>query len=131
MSRRESKMLQAVVDTIDRHEASITAAYLKRWWCEAPETFAVARDRKGSDAGFYCIFDPNSVPGWLCREDPVARAWLNHLNGQPLPRQLRAFILRRWLSAEMAKRRPPFRRPAGWTSSANIWSFVRTCGAYT
>jgi len=91
---------QAIVDTIDRHEPSVTAAYLKRWWREAPETFAVARDRNGSVAGFYCVFDPNSVPGRLCGEDPVTRAWLNHLDGQPLPRQQRALFLRRWLSVQ-------------------------------
>jgi hypothetical protein len=91
---------QAILDIIDRHEARITGAYLKRWWREAPETFAVARDRNGSVAGFYCVFDPNSVPGRLCSEDPVTRAWLNHLDGHPLPRQQRALFLRRWLSAQ-------------------------------
>lgn len=90
----------AIVDTIDCHEPSVTATYLKRWWREAPETFAVARDRNGSVAGFYCVFDPNSVPGRLCGEDPVTRAWLNHLDGQPLPRQQRALFLRRWLSVQ-------------------------------
>jgi hypothetical protein len=90
----------SILDIIDRHEDSATACYLKRWWSEAPATFAVARDRNASVAGFYCVFDPASVPARLCGEDPVTRAWLNHLDGQPLPRQQRALFLRRWLSAQ-------------------------------
>src|SRR5580704_5924854 len=91
---------QPILDIIDRHENSVAACYMRRWWSEAPETFAVARDRNGSVAGFYCVFDPANVPGRLCGEDPVTRAWLNHLDRQPLPRRQRALFLRRWLSAE-------------------------------
>jgi hypothetical protein len=91
---------QAILDIIDQHEHSLTARYLKRWWSEAPQTFAVASDRNGSVAGFYCVFDPVSAPSRLCGEDPVTRAWLNHLDAQPLPRQQRALFLRRWLSAQ-------------------------------
>jgi hypothetical protein len=91
---------QAILDTIDRHESPAIAGYLKRWWSQTPETFAVARDCGGSAAGFYCVFDPNSVHGRLCGEDPVTRAWLDHLDRQPLPRQQRALFLRRWLSAQ-------------------------------
>ena len=91
---------RALFDIVEQHESLVTASYLKRWWSEAPETFAVARDRKGSVAGFYCVFDPSSVPARLCREDPVTRAWLDHLDRQPMPRQQRALFLRRWLSAQ-------------------------------
>ncbi|MGA3190637.1 MAG: winged helix-turn-helix domain-containing protein [Bryobacteraceae bacterium] len=91
---------QAILDIIDRHENPAAARYMRRWWSEAPDTFAVARDRNGSVAGFYCIFDPVNVPEGLCGGDPVTRAWLNHLDRQPLPRQQRALFLRRWLSAE-------------------------------
>jgi hypothetical protein len=91
---------QAILDIIDQHENAVDAGYLKRWWGEAPETFAVTRDRNGSVAGFYCIFDPSNVSARLCREDPVTRAWLDHLNRQPLPPQQRALFLRRWLSAQ-------------------------------
>jgi Transcriptional regulatory protein, C terminal len=90
---------QAILDIIDDHENAVTAGDLKRWWSEAPETFAVTRDRNGSVAGFYCVFDPLSVSARLCRQDPVTRAWLDHLNGHPLPPQQRALFLRRWLSA--------------------------------
>jgi hypothetical protein len=91
---------QAILDIMDDHENAVSARDMKRWWSEAPETFAVTRDRNGSVAGFYCVFDPSSVSARLCGEDPVTRAWLDHLNGQPLPRQQRALFLRRWLSAQ-------------------------------
>ncbi len=90
----------AILDIVQTHENSVTARYLARWWSEAPETFAVARDRKGRVAGFYLVFDPTHVPGWLCGEDPVTRAWLDHLDRQPMPHQQRALFLRRWLSAD-------------------------------
>jgi hypothetical protein len=91
---------QAILNIIDDHENAVNASYLKRWWSEAPQTFAVTRDRNGAVAGFYCIFDPSSVSARLSAEDPVTRAWLNHLDKQPLPRQQRALFLRRWLSAQ-------------------------------
>jgi len=91
---------QAILDIVGDHENAMAARYMKRWLREAPETFAVTRDRHGSVAGFYCIFDPLSVSARLCGEDPVTRAWLDHLRGQPLPRQQRALFLRRWLSAQ-------------------------------
>jgi hypothetical protein len=40
------------------------------------------------------------VPARLGREDPVTRAWLDHLKREPLPRQQCALFLRRWLSAQ-------------------------------
>jgi hypothetical protein len=91
---------RAILDIIERHEDSASARYLSRWWSEAPETFAVTRDWKGVVAGFYSVFDPLNVPGRLCRDDPVTRDWLGHLDRQPMPRQQRALFLRRWLSAE-------------------------------
>ncbi len=91
---------EAILAIIDRHETAAGARHLKAWCKEAPETFAVARDRNGSVAGFYCVFDPANVPARLCGQDPVTRAWLNHLDTQPLPRQQRALFLRRWLSAQ-------------------------------
>jgi hypothetical protein len=95
-----TKDAQAILDIIDRHENAVAARYMRRWWSEAPETFSVARDRNGCVAGFYCIFDPATLTGRLCGEDPVTRAWLKHLERQPLPRQQRALFLRRWISAE-------------------------------
>ena len=95
-ARREDEA--AILDCIERHESKNTARYLKRWWKQAPETFSVARDQQGAAAGFYCVFDPATVPAQLCQEDPVTHAWLDHLRRQPVARQ-RTLFLRRWLSA--------------------------------
>ena len=89
----------AILDMIHSWESPDTAPHLERWWREAPETFFVARDHRNSVGGFYCIFDPMTVPGQPCRKDPVTRAWLEHMDRQPMPRQQRALFLRRWLSA--------------------------------
>jgi hypothetical protein len=91
---------RAILDIVEQHENSVTASYLTKWWRSAPEAFSVARDRGGAVAGFYLVFEPSNVPGALCREDPVTRAWLDHLDRQPMPRQQKALFLRRWLSAE-------------------------------
>jgi hypothetical protein len=91
---------QAIVNIVERHEHPVLARTLRKWWSEAPETFAVTRDRNGGVAGFYCAFDPTSAPKCLSREDPVTRAWLDHLDQQPMPRQQRALFLRRWFAAE-------------------------------
>lgn len=88
----------AILDIIERHESLNTAPYLKRWWRDTPEAFLVARGQKGAAEGFYCVFDPANVPAQLCHEDPVTRAWLDHMGRQPIPRQ-RVLFLRRWLSA--------------------------------
>lgn len=97
-ARREDG--RAILEIIERHENLVSARHLTRWWSETPETFAVTRHRAGSVAGFYCVFDPADVAGWLCREDPLTRGWLAHLDRHPMPRQQRALFLRRWLSAE-------------------------------
>jgi len=90
----------AILDIIERHEHPEIAPFLRDWWSEASRTFSVARDGNGSVAGFYCAFDPASASQPLLEEDPVTRAWLNHLDQQPMPRQQRALFLRRWLAIE-------------------------------
>jgi hypothetical protein len=88
----------AILAIVERHQSRNTAGYLKRWWTEVPESFLVVRGEKGTAEGFYCVFDPGSVPARLCQEDPVTRAWLDHMKRQPVPHQ-RVLFLRRWLSA--------------------------------
>ena len=89
-----------ILDAIDRHESAATGEPLAKWWQRAPETFAVTRDRKGKVVGFYCIFEPSRLPERYLHEDPITRAWMDHLDRQPLPHQQRALFLRRWLDSE-------------------------------
>ena len=89
----------AILEIISDHEGPAMSRSLIQWWKRAPETFVVARDRKGLVAGFYCAFD-SAVHARLNPDDPIVRAWLGHLDQQPLPRQQRALLFRRWLSAK-------------------------------
>ena len=89
-----------ILEIIGLHESPELAEVLHGWWTRAPETFSVARDRKGAVAGFYCAFDPGGLPARALREDPVTRGWTEHLEQQPVPRNQRVLFLRRWLSAE-------------------------------
>jgi DNA-binding winged helix-turn-helix (wHTH) protein len=89
----------AIHEIISRHEGPDMAGSLIQWWTRAPETFAVTRDRKGIVAGFYCAFDPTRYSRGHA-DDPVVRTWIDHLEQQPVPRQQRALLLRRWLAAD-------------------------------
>ncbi len=88
----------AVMAIVEKHEGPLGARCLDKLWTHAPETFCVARDRKGSIAGLYCAFDPRAIQARAYRDDPVVRGWLDHLEEHPIPRKQRAFFLRRWLS---------------------------------
>jgi hypothetical protein len=90
----------AVLGMIEAHEGPVSVRCLEKLWSQAIETFSVARDRKGAVAGFYCAFDPRAIHAHAYRDDPVVRAWMNHLQDHPIPRKQRAFFLRRWLSRE-------------------------------
>jgi ABC-type cobalamin/Fe3+-siderophores transport system ATPase subunit len=89
----------AIAQVISDHEGPVMSRSLIEWWKRAPETFVVTRDRKGIVAGFYCALDP-AMHARLNGDDPIVRAWMGHLDQQPLPRQQRALFLRRWLSAK-------------------------------
>jgi Transcriptional regulatory protein, C terminal/AAA ATPase domain len=87
-----------ILGTIQAHEGPLGARCLTRLWNYAPETFSVARDRKGAAVGFYCSFDPRTTPAQAYKDDPLVQKWLEHLDGHPIPRKQRVFFLRRWLS---------------------------------
>jgi len=91
---------QRILEIISDHETPALAGPLAKWWTRAPETFFVARDHKGTVVGFYVAVDPGKFPERVHSEDPVTRAWIEHLDRLPLPRQQRALFLRRWLAAE-------------------------------
>jgi Transcriptional regulatory protein, C terminal len=83
-----------------RHEGPDAAALLERWWCEAPETFSVVRDRGGAVAGFFSLFEGSMLRPRLVAGDPVLEAWACDLREHPLPKGQLALGFRRWLDAE-------------------------------
>jgi hypothetical protein len=105
----ESGDEQQILTIISRHEAPPMNRSLVQWWNKAPETFLVARDRKGTVAGFYCVFEPSRYKK-LRIDDPIVRAWMDHLDENPVPRQQRALFLRRWLAAETGEAPSPGKR---------------------
>lgn len=82
----------------ERHEGLEAAACLSRWWTVARATFSAAYDPSGKIAGFYCLFEPGSIPRRLLQQDPVTKGWLAHLRQDPIPKGQRVLFLRRWLS---------------------------------
>ena len=73
-------------------------AFLEAWWRQAPETFRVARDTEGAVRGVSSLCLPQDAPRALLRDDPVARAVLEHLRREPVPPGQRV-LLNRWSHA--------------------------------
>ncbi|MGC2330188.1 MAG: winged helix-turn-helix domain-containing protein [Candidatus Acidiferrales bacterium] len=96
-----------------RHEGRQAAACLSRWWAAAPQTFSAAYDQTGKIAGFYCLFQPTSIPRKLLQQDPVVKGWLSHLRKDPIPKGQSVLFLRRWLS-ESAGEVPSAVQAACW-----------------
>jgi hypothetical protein len=82
------------------YEGPQETALLDRWWEDFPAAFHVAREGDGSVAGFYCIFDPDTVdPAWMM-SDPLTRGWWQHLESTRTSKNHTALFLRRWLSRD-------------------------------
>jgi hypothetical protein len=88
----------AIRDLCERHEGAAAVKALCEWWTGAPETFSVVRDQAGRTVGFYCLCGAANIPEPVRRADPVVRAWLEHLDRDPLQKNETALFLRRWLS---------------------------------
>src|SRR6202008_2137666 len=82
----ESGDKQQIVAIIPRHEGPAMCKSLVQWWNKAPEPFMVARDRKGTLAGFYYPFGPGRYRS-LRIDDPVVGAGMDHLDENSVPRQ--------------------------------------------
>jgi Transcriptional regulatory protein, C terminal/AAA ATPase domain len=96
----QARDARQIVEIIGCHEKPAMAGCLTKWWTRAPETFSVARDRKGAVVGFYCAFDPSRYPARSYNQDPITRTWVEDLDRRPLARPQSALFLRRWLAHE-------------------------------
>ena len=90
----------AVRAICEMHEGPESVKQLCEWWTATPESFFVARDRTEKIVGFYCLSEPDCVPEAVLRQDPVVRAWTEHLREDPVQSHETALFLRRWLSKD-------------------------------
>ncbi len=90
----------AIHEITARHEGPAAMRLLDEWWSREPHAFYVARNRGGTVVGYYCMFDRGNVNSTLLQEDPIVRAWRDHLHDDPIPKKQRVLFCRRWLSYE-------------------------------
>lgn len=107
-----------------RHEPPESAALLLNWWERLPTSFRVMRDRRGEMAGFHIVFRMDEVSyGWL-KEDPVTRAWSEHLRRYPVPAHQRVLCQRRWLDRELGES-PSAVQATAWVDIKRIYMEMR------
>jgi hypothetical protein len=104
-ARREDSI--SIETIIERNESPEAARVLKTWWIHAPQTFHVIRDSDGKVTGFVCIFEPTTVKSAFLLDDPVTRAFCDHLRQNPILKSQRVLFLRRWLSLEQGEAPSP------------------------
>jgi hypothetical protein len=107
----------SILEIVRRWEGPEGVRCLELWWKHAPQSFSVARDSEGMLAGISCLSDAELVTPELCKADPVARNWLEHLQAAPIPPTQSALFFRRWLSRESGE------APSG--VQAAIWLDVK------
>ena len=90
----------AIAAIAERHEPREAAVLLGEWWNNAPETFAVVRDRDAVVTGFLSVLDTSQIKRPPVDADPVVEAWARHLRAHPVARGQVVLGLRRWLDAE-------------------------------
>jgi hypothetical protein len=94
----------AIESIARQHDGPEAAEALLAWWESAPESFAVARDADGEIAGFYCLFGPQAVGSEDRSLDPIAKAWCEDLEANPVPEGQQVLFIRRWLGVDDGER---------------------------
>lgn len=75
-------------------------------------------------SGDYCMADVASIWPLLRRDDPLAQAWQAYLEKDPVPREARALLLRRWLSEEHGESPSPM-QAACWLDIKRTYMELR------
>jgi DNA-binding CsgD family transcriptional regulator len=97
----------AIREIARAHEAPAAADLLLRWWERHPEAVSVARAPDGTAGAVLCVAEVGTVDPALLEEDPVAAAWLAHLDRVPPRRGDRVLVMRRWLGRESGEMLSP------------------------
>lgn len=95
--RGDGSAIRAITE---RHETPQAAALLLRWWDRHPEAFSVARDTAGEVAALVHVAEFGSIDPDLLADDPVAAAWVAHLERVPAKAGDRVLGMRRWLGRD-------------------------------
>ena len=98
---------EAIRGIAAEQEGPEAVAVLERWWKTHPLAFRVVRDREGAVVGFYCMCEASELTDAVRQADPVAAAWSQHLDEQPLAGGDTALFLRRWLARESGEAPSP------------------------
>jgi hypothetical protein len=93
----------SILGAAERWDGPEAVRCLEVWWKHAPQSFAVVKDAERNVAGFYCMFDPESVTRELCNSDLVIQNWMEHLQANPVPPTQSVLFCRRWLSREVGE----------------------------
>lgn len=108
----------------EAHDPAVGVELVSLWWSRAPERFRLVRGSKGEVAGFILVFDPQEVPyAWL-DEDPLTRAWREHLRRNPVPPGQRVLFLRRFLGCERGEAPSPV-QAAAWLDVKRMYMELR------
>lgn len=90
----------AIRAIVERHEGPDGARAIDAWLTRLPGSFSVVRSATGAVVGFYAMAEPSAIGTRILTTDPIARAWLDYLQRDPVGRNERVLLLRRWMSAE-------------------------------
>jgi len=91
---------QAIFEIVRKWEGPGATRALESWWTHLPQAFSVARDSERKLAGFYCMFQPESLSPELLAADPVLQKWLEHLQTSAVPSGQTVLFCRRWLCTD-------------------------------
>jgi hypothetical protein len=113
-----------IIGMTARHDGEESARCMERYWWQLQHSFSVVEDAGGRTVGFYCMFEPDSAPSDLLREDPIAAAWARHLETQSRAESERTLFIRRWLAEDTAEMPSPV-QAACWIDMKRTYMQLR------
>ena len=114
----------AVAAIAARHEPPATTALLAAWFNAVPESFRVARDRRGEVAGVIALCESSDVPVRLLDRDPAAAIWRADLRRRPVRREERVVFVR-WLLSRDQGESPSPAQAALWVDAKRAYMELR------
>jgi hypothetical protein len=114
----------AVAAIAARHEPPATADLLAAWFNAVPESFRVARDRRGDVAGVIALCESSDVPVRLLDRDPAAAIWRGDLRRRPVRREERVVFVR-WLLSRDHGESPSPAQAALWVDAKRAYMELR------